>query len=382
MKIHFYSFRSNQGTLLNAYNRYLNDNVDAHFFVSKYSKKISNEIICYPKYLWIINKILLKVLKTFRVPYYVVRHFDEKIYDLYFSKKLKEGVIIVTTSGWIPKLINKNKSLGGYCIIFAGNPCDLEISLVLSSFRNGGLKIKDIYSYKPKLSVYEESINKSDVLIVFNEYIKKTFLPHVDFVKVKEIYGKIPHLAGNIKQKSFPKREQLTFCYIAHTILLKGLHVLLDAWEKSNTENSQLIIGGSIQRELKQDIIGKISQLPNVHYVGKVEDLAVFFQSSHVSICPSLIDAGPRTIIEAMSFRLPVIASENCGNAYLIKSKETGLIYKNNDSNELSECIDWFAQNHHLIEQMGEEANNRIQKETENENNFYISLDKIIKSLK
>ncbi len=382
MKIHLYSFQANYGSLFDAFDFLNNKGEDALFFVSIHTPKNNRKISSYSKLLWFTHRSLTWILKKIKIPYYIIRHLQERFYDIYYSLKLKEGVIIITTSGWIPLIINKNKKLGGYSIIFGGNPCDLEISRVISKERIGKLDKKDIYSFKPRLNNYKKCIEMCDKIIVANSLIQKSFYPYIGKEKTHEIFGKIPNVSEYFPEIRNKKIERLTFCYIGHTILLKGLHLLLDAWEKVETEDIELIIGGTIQNELMPYFDQRIKSLRNVKYLGKVENLNTFFRSSNVYICPSLIDAGPRTIIEAMYCKLPIISSENCGNSYLINPYKTGLIYKENNTNNLAECINWFSNNQSKIAQMGIDANIRINNEFKNESFFYSSIYELINTLK
>ncbi|MDO9256305.1 MAG: glycosyltransferase family 4 protein [Bacteroidales bacterium] len=378
MKINLYSFKSNYGILFELYKSFKSDNKDIFFLVSCYFKRNDPSIKTYNSFFWFIHRLFFKILKLLGFKYFQVRHFQEIIYDRFYSFQLSESVIIITTNGWIPRTLKKNKELGGINILLAGNPCDLEISKIISREREKTVQISDIYSYEPRLTAYHRSLEFSDKIIIFNQYCYDSFINYVNETKLEYINGIVYLNKETYPEIHFDKNEIFTFCYVGYTILLKGVHVILDAWSKINTSDAQLIIGGTIQEDLKDYLFSKINKFSNVHYVGKIDDLNKFYRQSHVYICSSLIDAGPRTIVEAMYCKLPIIVSENCGNSYLIDNITNGRIYKNNDPTALSKQIEWFLHNKAKNAQMGESAYNRITSELNNNTNFNSAIAEII----
>lgn len=360
LKIDIYSFGATEGILLDIYYFFKSKKIDLSFNVSKHIKSKTINYKSYNLCFWISHRIVFKILKKIRIPYFWIRHLQENIYDIYFSRTIKKGCVIITTNGWMPKVLERNSKFDGLNILLAGNPCDLKISKVLEDERDKSINIKDIYNFKPRLYNYEKTLQYSDYVITFNSLCNNSFSQYVSNEKLIPINSTFPLKTGLFKKKNIIKNKTFTFCYIGHTILLKGLHILLDAWGKIDTTDVQLIIGGTIQNELTPFIMGKMGKFKNVIYYGKVIDLNKFYRSSHVYICPSIIDAGPMTILESMYCELPLIVSENCGYKYLISNDNIGLVYKNNSSAELSKSIDWFIKNKEKAIEMGKKANTHL----------------------
>jgi len=382
MKIHIYSFATTDNFLLDIYKKLEKKDKTVVFHVSTHIKSDNIKYKSYSIFFWFIYRVFIKILKYIKIPYYKIRHIQEWIFDTISSKKLKEGVIVLTTNGWIPKTLKKNKELGGKTILFAGNPCDLEISRVLEGERKRVIQIKDIYNFKPRLKNYKTTITLSNKIIAFNDLIYKSFSKDIPSSKLVLVPDFFPLNKELFSEKNISKNKIITFCYIGHTILLKGLHILLDAWEKAETKNTQLLIGGNIQNELKPYIINKIKALQNVLYLGKIADLNSFYRSAHFFICPSILDAGPMTITEALYCKLPVIASENCGNSYLIEDNKNGFIYYNNSSDDLSKRISLLIKEKDNYEFYSKNAFNTIQTKIKNHHdNFFNVVIETIENL-
>ncbi len=380
MRIIIYSLVSTDDILLDLYNYLKKNGLEPTYKVSTFIKSDSINYRTYSQFFWFIVRAFIKTLKMINIPYYWIRHIQELIFDSIFSHKHKQPAIIITTNGWIPKITNKNKKMGGLTILVAGNPCDLEMARILKIERKKFYKLNDIYNFNPRLKNYKKTIENSDKIIIFNDLMSNSFLNYVDKSKLIIINFFFPIKKELFKNTSIKKNETYTFCYIAHTILLKGLHVLLDAWEKANIQNAQLIIGGSIQQELKPFLIKKTNSLVNVHYLGKIIDLNQFYRSSHVFVCPSLIDGGPRTITEAQYCGLPVVASKNCGYENLIENGENGFVYKNNDPIELAKHLNWFLTTKEQTETMSEYSTVKAQSILKSNNNFNSKIFEIIQS--
>ena len=96
-------------------------------------------------------------------------------------------------------------------------------------------------------------------------------------------------------------------------------------------------------------------------HVGFVPDLVPVLSSSDVFISSSIADAGPATILEAMSAGLPVISSRNCGFASMVSEKEDGFTYHYNDVSKLTEILTWFINNPGEIQPMGKRARSKME---------------------
>jgi glycosyltransferase involved in cell wall biosynthesis len=158
------------------------------------------------------------------------------------------------------------------------------------------------------------------------------------------------------------KNENISFIYVGHTVWLKGIYYLLLAWEEANLTGCQLKIVGKINEQLSQFLKTRFGKLPNVEYVGSVENPNLLYRQSHVFISPSLLDAHPATVSEALFCGLPVIVSEGCGAKTLVANGVNGFVIPAANSDAIASKMVWFSQNKGLIPEMGKEAVSSIGK--------------------
>lgn len=325
----------------------------------------------------VVSKLSQVVRRIFpSVSYGKIRLFQEIFFDYFASWKLKEPSILVSTA-YLKKTISKNTQLGGVNIFIAGNPDDREIYKIMQEEQDKyNINIYDAYTYKRRIDFIADSINSYDHTITFTKSELETYSKHIPNKKYSFVEAFIVPNQNTFKNVDVVKNKKLTFLYIAHTVWLKGLIYLVEAFNKFDSDEIQLIIGGSINKQV-QESINKMQLNKNIKFLGHVPDLNQFMRSSHACIIPSLLDAGPATVAEALYCGLPVITTEGCGSKTLIKNGENGFVVPVSDADSIAEKIQWFINNQDKIEEMGIKAKQSIEA-IENSNQNEILANHII----
>lgn len=309
----------------------------------------------------IISKLIHIVRRLFpSISYGRIRLLQEIAFDYIFSKRLGKACILISTA-YLKKTNLKNTQLGGINIFIAGNPDDREIYKIMSDEQSKyNIKIHDAYTYKKRIDFISNCLNSYDHIITFTESELETYSKNISNNELSFIEAFIVPNKDTFKNIEIVKNEKFTFCYIAHTVWLKGLVYLVEAFNKFHSNEIQLIIGGSINKQVKETI-DKMQLNQNIKFLGHIPDLNKFMRTSHVCIVPSLLDAGPATIAEALYCGLPVITTEGCGSKTLIRDGENGFIVPIADAEAIAEKIQWFIDNQDKIEKMGVKAKESIE---------------------
>ncbi|MFA7450087.1 MAG: glycosyltransferase family 4 protein [Bacteroidales bacterium] len=310
---------------------------------------------------YVIARLINLINRTFTlIPYYKNRFINEVLYDFFASKKITEPVILIS-SAYLPRTQRKNKLLGGVNLFVAGNPDDFEINeLLIKEQKKNDVLFNDAYTYNKRIKFISKSLFSYDHIVTFTVTEKESYSKRIQKEKVSFIESHIIPNTSAFPDLYFQKNNKITFCFVAHPFWLKGLPYLLEAWSKINTSDILLKVGGRIDNQLQKIIANKYSNLQSVEYFGWVDNLNQFMRTSHVCIVPSLLDAGPATVAEAMICGLPVVVSEGCGARTLIKDNINGFIIPTGDANALAEKINWFKSNPNNILKMGKEATKTI----------------------
>ncbi|MEN8007125.1 MAG: glycosyltransferase family 4 protein [Candidatus Krumholzibacteriota bacterium] len=178
-------------------------------------------------------------------------------------------------------------------------------------------------------------------------------LENIFSISVDEFTG----LAGNRTPRE--ETDEITFLHVSHINLIKGIPYLLDAWrsfqERSMT-SCRLVLVGSADKNILDLLEQDYSDLAGFEYRGFMPNLVEAYSYGDVFVSPSISDNGPGTIVEAMAAGMPVISSRNCGLSSLVTEGENGFTYEYNDTEKLTQALIWFANNRHMICDMGRNA--------------------------
>jgi glycosyltransferase involved in cell wall biosynthesis len=303
-------------------------------------------------YLFILNK-LNKILKF---QPYRFRYIQEKIFDWLCAKRIDNSIsTLLVTQPYLLKTFKKAKKKGIKIIFVPANPEENYINKLVTEEKNKlNIQGTDAYTYKKRIDFYNRSMKYVDVVI-------GTYPTVYDSYKNSHFPGKVVQIIGHLKPDFKPvtiegkelTRKEFKVAYIAHTVILKGLQYLLEAWEnlmnEEGTENYHLHIAGNVDDSMHQYMVDHHLRTKNVHYSGHVPDVTSFLKDKDLFVVPSLVDGGPYTALEAAHYALPVIITENCGSAELLSRGNSGCwIIPIRDADSIKERIKWAC--HHRME--------------------------------
>lgn len=171
--------------------------------------------------------------------------------------------------------------------------------------------------------------------------------------------------AININKK-YIKNISDYICFSASRIYeIKGLHILLGALKKNNWEKKIIVIGNLEHvSQYKQQIIKQAEGL-NVEFLGIISDKEKLFSiinQASLFIFPSIYEAMSMMLLEVVSIKTPVIASDIESNKSIFNEKEI-LFFKSENVDDLSKKISWASDNYPLMQKMAENAYKKLEKE-------------------
>ncbi len=145
-----------------------------------------------------------------------------------------------------------------------------------------------------------------------------------------------------------PKRAgRIRFLFLGQLVERKGLGVLIEAFARVTADAELLIVGGNWSEEgYPQQLKRRVAELglsDRVHFEDFRTDAGALLDDCDVFVLPSLSDARPRTIIEAMYVGRPVVSTSVGGIPTLIHDRETGLLVPPSDPAALAAALDELA---------------------------------------
>ncbi len=313
-------------------------------------------------YLFVINK-LVAILS---IPAYKSRYLQEVLFDWFCQWRLKRDTgILFSTNPFMQRTFRRAKKLGMLVVLLPGTPEENYIfNIVDEENKKTGIHATDAYTYKKRLNYYNQSV----------QYVDKVIAPHpVVLTSYKEAKHKaeivtiVGHMTPDLKPATTTAKNDQTFHvgYIAYTVLLKGLHYLLSAWQDINelgTQNITLHIGGNADEPMKNYIDAHFKGLVNVKWHGHIADVSAFMQQLDLLVVPSLVDAGPSTLLEAAFNSVPSIITDHCGAYELLTRNNPGCwVIPIRDKDAIKERILFAYNNRDICKQTGEYARYNIE---------------------
>jgi len=121
--------------------------------------------------------------------------------------------------------------------------------------------------------------------------------------------------------------EGFTLVSVGRLVRWKGFHLVIEALKDLDEEVNYLIIGEGPYRRVLEGLKEKL-KLGSVHFLGKMPKNRTlkYICASDLFVLPSYYEGMSHVILEAMSCRTPVLASDIPPNRELIRDGETGFL--------------------------------------------------------
>ncbi len=263
-----------------------------------------------------------------------------------YIKQVKSGTFNSTLQ--IGAYFDLTRSWGGCKSLLADNNCVISQATNVN-FQSSEAIFRKQYEYEKK--VY----NSMDRIFCFSSYLAKSFAR--DF-GCSESRIKVVHAGINIDENIISNQ---TKDYNTKMVLFsgfdfknKGGEVLLEAFRKVVREvpGAKLVMLGPKERAFPEYVInhGPLSKSDPGH----LSIMADAYKSASVFVLPTLADAFPNVIREAMAARLPCVATDICAIPEMVIDGKTGYLTPLGDSDVLAERLIDLLKNPDLCRKMGE----------------------------
>mgnify|MGYP001039476152 CR=1 FL=1 len=269
-----------------------------------------------------------KGARIFTIPTINKKGLDALIYSFFASVKAlfgKYDVLHYHAEGccamlWIPHLFKKR-------IVVTVHGLDWQRS------KWGGFATKYIKFGEKLIAKY------ADEIIVLSEgvqkYFKETYNRETNFIS-NGVNKPIIREANIIKEK-YKLEKDSYILFLARIVPEKGLHYLIDAFEKINTDKKLVIAGGaSHTNDYLEEIKNKVAKNNNIIMTGFIqgEELDELFSNCYLYCLPSDIEGMPISLMEAMSYGKNCLISDIEENMQV--TGELAYSFKKSDVNDLA----------------------------------------------
>lgn len=279
-------------------------------------------------YLYLLEAMVIIGL----IPEFKKRYIEEILFDILCLKYIHQNLVaIISTTPYLQRTFRRATKLGIEVYLIPPTPEENKIREIIENERRrlGMSHYDDSYTYKARVDFYLRSMRYVKNVVAVTQLVTESFNEtgkNVIFIPGYLWDGDFPENSTQQFELSDPARP-ITFGYLGHTVLLKGLHLLLEVFQTEEFAKYNLLIAGSIDPNIQQMIRRRFGNLNNVRYLGKLAKKEKIFEQSDVMLIPSLIDAGPFTLLESLLHGKVVIAANMCGYAHLIRDGVDGYVF-------------------------------------------------------
>ena len=288
----------------------------------------------------------------------LIEHFDNKAQKLLDFKDLD---ILIGWSSFSLKsfqLVKNNKCLK---ILERGSThIDFQTNIMKEEYLINNLtpNLPSKYIIDKEKMEYQ----LADHIMVPTEFARQTFLTR-GFAEKKII--KIPYGVDlkEFQKKKSNKEKGLIFriIYTGTLSIRKGVLYLLKSFEELNLKNSQLLMIGNIDSEIKSKI-NKYRSNKKIIFKKSISQskLSEQYSSSNVFITCSIEEGLSMVQLQAMSCGLPIICTPNSGGYEIIDNGNDGFVLPIRDTEELKKKILYLYNNQSICFEMGMRAQKKV----------------------
>jgi len=160
------------------------------------------------------------------------------------------------------------------------------------------------------------------------------------------------------------KRSGVLICSVGNINPYKGHRYLIEALAqiaKTYPQVHLVIVGGVLENRLDyyndlKLIVGKLGIQDKVSFLGQRDDVPRILNASDIYVHPSLAEACPMAVLEAMAVGKPIVATQVGGVPEMIENLKTGMLVPPEDPNALADAIEWVIGNLDASRLFGVEA--------------------------
>ncbi len=164
--------------------------------------------------------------------------------------------------------------------------------------------------------------------------------------------------------KSFGLKKKGYFIAVSRLVQHKGLHTLINAYNKMETDKKLIIVGaGSSTDNYVKTLKEAAKSNPNIILAGQKsgQELETLFKNAYLFIQPSEAEGLSIALLEAMSYGVPTLISDIEENQEALGGH--GLEFKNKNSFDLARQLKFALKHPSAIKKLAESAKSRAEKE-------------------
>lgn len=294
----------------------------------------------------------------------VTNSFNKKVVK-YAMKNNVDAVILYDTWAYTGLKLLKRKAPEIIRIIDMSAPSFAYMDKIFKEDLNKNRKYETSLRQEIESQIYNEILQKSVEEIKLANY----FLVASSFSAQSLIHHNIPekrilitpygidsslYSRDGFKQNRRYKDRKLNCIFVGRVTQKKGAFYLLKAMDRVNQNDFSFKLVGSYEKS--NDYFEDYKDVCEFEGHVTKDKMISLYNNADIMIFPSLADGFGLSVLEALSFGIPVICSENAGVSDLIIDGYNGFVIQAGNESEIYNKLKWFSNNREELSKMSENA--------------------------
>ncbi len=284
------------------------------------------------------NKNILKMIKEFIKAMHIV--YVKKSTMIKAAKNIESDIIITTRE-------IHNEIIGKYA-----SKNIIKIASDHNHHNNNQKYINGLIS----------SLDNIDYFMPVSKELYDFYKPLLKNTKIKYI----SHMLDNYPEKTSNLKSN-NILSVGRLEKVKKIDELIKVFAKMNTKYTLNIAGDGLEKESLEKLAKEHNLEKRVNFLGyqSKEELEKLYLDTSLFVLPSESESFGLVLIEAMSYKVPVIAfSDAKGVTEIIENNKNGVLLEERNYDKLQEKIEELMENESLRNSLGEYARKYIKKYT------------------
>ncbi len=198
-----------------------------------------------------------------------------------------------------------------------------------------------------------EEYDLADLVVVLSEKATETFRAK-NFPEEKLFY--LPRGVDIERFKPGTRPPKFRVIFSGALIERKGIHHLLEAWNRLNLPDAELWLVGSVHEEARPHL--KNFWRDNIRTTGFTRDPENYLNQGTIYVFPSQWEGSAKTVYEAAACGLPCVTTKEAGD--VIRDGIEGILVTPGDVDAIANAIRYFYDHPEAVEKMGGAARQRV----------------------
>ncbi len=204
-------------------------------------------------------------------------------------------------------------------------------------------KIKQLVSSRSVLIVSNSKSGAQYALESMSETLR---------AKIQIVYNGIPLDTSELSHRLY-RDSVSTILFVGRLVDHKNIPCLLRALAKLKNNSVKLLLAGDGPlREEMEGLCASLDISDRVEFLGERDDVRELMLEADLAVLPSFREGLSNTIIEALNFGTPIVASKVGGTPEMITHQANGLLFESDNEDSLVAELEKLQDNQSMREQL------------------------------